>query len=352
MLGKFSLKDKIFFLKELSYLLNWWVSIPVALETIKTNTEKEVVKKICDELFVLIKRWETFSRAVVALSDYFTEWDAKIIASWEAIWELPKVLKQLADEYENLYMIKMKYITAMIYPAILVFIIILSLVIIFKLILPGFLNIVSSFPGASLPESTKILFSINNFINNYGQTFFLLLIVFFIIIWLFLSTEEWQMFLSKLLLKIPIIWNIFKLYYVVYFLRYFSLLIYSGLPITKVFLYLQSVMPNPYYKQMCDEILQNLNKGESFIPVMRKYTNILPSDVVVLLKVWEETANLQQAAKNAIWLYEEEFNKIVDNLSKIIEPILIVFVGAIIGFVAISIFSVIISVLNSLQVRW
>jgi type IV pilus assembly protein PilC len=60
---------------------------------------------------------------------------------------------------------------------------------------------------------------------------------------------------------------------------------------------------------------------------MKKYTNILPSDVIVLLKVGEETANLQQAAKNAILLYEEEFNKIVDNLSKIVEPILIVIVG-------------------------
>jgi type II secretory pathway component PulF len=61
----------------------------------------------------------------------------------------------------------MKYITAMIYPAILIFIIILSLVVIFKMILPGFLNIVSSFPGASLPESTQILMKINNFFQNY-----------------------------------------------------------------------------------------------------------------------------------------------------------------------------------------
>ena len=348
----FSLKDKIFFLKELSYLLNWWVSIPVALETIKNNTEKQSVKYVCDEIYKLIKRWETFSRSLTALDEYFSEWDAKIIASGEAIWELPKVLKQLADEYENLYLIKMKYITAMIYPVILLFIIVLALVVIFKFILPGFLSIISSFPGASLPESTKLLVKINNFLNNYWWTFVTFLIIWLVILWLFLSTDEGQKVLSKLLLKIPIIWNIFRLYYVVYFLRYFSLLIYSGLPITKVFLYLKSVMKNPDYKQMCDEILENLNKWESFIPVMKRYTHILPSDVVVLLKVGEETANLQQAAKNAILLYEEEFNKIVDNLSKVIEPILIVFVGGVVGFVAISIFSVIISVLNSLQVWW
>ncbi len=349
---KFSLKDKIFFLKELSYLLSGWVSIPTTLETIKNNTEKQSVKYVCNEIYKLIKRWETLSRALTTLDGYFSEWDTKIIASGEAIWELPKILKQLADEYENLYLIKMKYITAMIYPGILIFIIVLSLVVIFKMILPGFLNIVSSFPGASLPESTHILMKINHFFSEYGGSFFTLLIIALIVLGLFLSTEEWQRVLSSVLLRLPIIWNIFRLYYVVFFLRYFSLLIYSWLSIVKIFLYLKSVMKNPEYKQMCDEILENLNKWESFIPVMKKYTHILPSDVVVLLKVWEETANLQQAAKNAILLYEEEFNKIVDNLSKVIEPILIVFVGGIIWFVAISIFSVIISVLNSLQVWW
>ena len=345
----FKLKDKIFFLKELSYLLWWWVSIPVSLETIKTNTENDKIKYICEQIFIMINRWETLSRSLTVLDKYFNEWDMKIIASGEWIWELPKVLKQLADEYENLYLIKTRYITAMIYPAILLLIIVLALVIIFKLILPWFINIISSFPNASLPESTKILVSLNHFVQTNWETAIITFIIFFIILALFLSTEEWTKFINLIIIKIPIIWNIFRLYYIVYFLRYFSLLIYSWLPITKVFLHLKWVMKNPFYKQMCDDILINLNKWESFIPIMKEYSTIVPSDVVVLLKVWEETANLEESAKNAIWLYEEEFNKIVDNLSKIIEPIMIVFIWLIVWFIAISIFSVLISVLNSLQ---
>jgi len=346
----FSLKDKIFFLKELSYLLKWWVSIPVALETIKDNSENDTIKHICWEIYSLIKKWETLSRSLTVLDEYFTEWDVNIISSWEWIWELPKVLKELADEYENLYSIKVKYITAMIYPLILLFIVIWALVVIFKFILPGFLNIVKSFPWVELPASTKFLFTMNDYIAHHGSTLFLVVVIIFIIIALFLSTEEWRKFLSWLLIKIPVIWKIFKLYYIVFFLRYFSLLIYSGLPITKVFLYLKWVMTNPYYVEMCDDILANLNKWETFVPVMKKYNNIIPSDVVVLLKVWEETANLEEAASNAIWLYEEEFNKIVENLSKIVEPIMIVFVWWVIGFVAISMFSVIGSILDSLHV--
>jgi len=349
LVSKFLIKDKVFFLKELSYLLKGWLSIPIALETIKNNTEKESVKYVCDTIFSMIKKWETLSRSLTVLDKYFTEWDVKIISAWENIWELPKVLKQLADEYENLYLIKMKYITAMIYPAILLFIIALALYIIFILILPWFINIVSSFPWVDLPASTQVLININHFLNKSWWILLIFLIIVFIIFGLFLSTEEWKKFLLSLLMKIPMIWKIYKLYYIVFFLRYFSLLIYSWLPINKVFLHLKWVMNNPYYKQMCEDILKNVNRWESFVSVLKNYTYLIPSDVVVLLKVWEETANLQESASNAISLYEEEFNKIIDNLSKVIEPILIVFIWGIVWFVAISIFSVLISVLNSLQ---
>ncbi len=347
----FRLKDKIFFFKELAYLLWWWVSIPVTLETIKNNTENSKIKYICEQIFSTIKKWETLSRSLTVLDKYFNEWDVKIIASGEWIWELPKVLKQLADEYENLYMIRTKYITAMIYPSILILIIVLALIIIFKLILPGFMNIIASFPNATLPASTQILVHVNSVIQNSGWSILIWFIILLTVLWLFLSTEEWTKFLNWMFIKIPMIWSIFRLYYIVYFLRYFSLLIYSWLPITKVFIHLKWVMKNPFYKDLCDDIIVNLNKWESFIPAMKKYTYIIPSDVIVLLKVWEETANLEESARNAIWLYEEEFNKIVDNLSKVIEPILIVFIWLIVWFVAISIFSVLISVLNSLQAQ-
>lgn len=350
LVSKFSIKDKVFFLKELSYLLKGWLSIPVALETIKNNTEKELVQYVCDTIFSMVKKWETLSRSLTVLDKYFTEWDIKIISAWESIWELPKILKQLADEYEELYLIKMKYITAMMYPAILILIIVLALYVIFSLILPWFINIISSFHWVDLPLSTRTLIVINNFLQKNWWTLFMFIIIFFIIIWLFLSTGEWKRFLISLLMKLPIIWKIYKLYYIVFFLRYFSLLIYSWLPINKVFLHLKWVIDNPYYKDMCNEILEHINRWESFVDVLKNYTYIIPSDVVVLLKVWEETANLQESASNAISLYEEEFNKIIDNLSKVIEPILIVVIWGIVWFVAISIFSVLTSVLNSLHV--
>lgn len=347
---KFSIKDKIFFLKELSYLLKWWLSIPVALETIKSNTEKETVSLICETIFGLVKKWETLSRSLTVLDDYFNEWDVKIVSAGEWIWELPRILKQLADEYENLYIIRSKYIWAMMYPSILILIIIGALYVIFQVILPWFIETIAWFPDMDMPASTQFLIDLNHFLQNNWYSLLIWFTVFLVLFWLFITTQEWRKTIISLMMKIPLIWKIYKLYSIVIFLRYFTLLIYSWLPITKVFLHLKWVVSNPYYKDMCDEILENLNKWESFIPVLRTYSEIIPSDVTVLLKVWEETASLEEAAKNAISLYEEEFNKIIDNLSKIIEPILILFIWTIVCFVAISIFSVVTSVLDSVQI--
>lgn len=349
-ISNFTIKDKVFFLKELAYLLKWWLVMPVALDTIKNNTEKETIQKICSTIWEMINKWETLSRSMSILGAYFNEWDIKIISAWENIWELPKLLKQLASEYENLYKIRTKYLTAMLYPSILLLIIIWAIIIIFKFILPWFIEIVNGFGNVEIPFTTKILININEFLKTSWMSFTFLIITLFIILWLFLSTIEGKRILLSILIKLPLIGKIYKLYYVVVFLRYFSLLIYSWLPITKVFIHLKWTLNNPYYKDMCDEIIENLNQWQSFVPVLKKYDKIIPSDIVVLLKVWEESATLQDASSNAISLYEEEFDKIIDNLSKVIEPILIIFVWLIVGFIAIAIFSVITSVLNSVQI--
>ena len=159
------------------------------------------------------------------------------------------------------------------------------------------------------------------------------------------STEEGKTWYDSKVLKVPLIGRIIRLYSIVKFLRYFNLLMDSWLSIINVFTHIKGIMNNSLYKNMCDDIIVALNKWESMIPPMKDYEEIIPSDVVVLLKVWEDTANLSKAAKNSIKLYEQEFNKIIDNLSKVIEPILIIFIGGIIGIVALSIFSVIVSVI-------
>ncbi len=344
--SRFSLKDKIFFFRELAYLLEWGIGIPVAMDTIYQNTENTKLQYICSEVNNLIRQWEPISKALTRLDEFFNEGDINIIRSGESTWQLATVLNHLAEQYEKLYEIKMKYIGALLYPSILILVIIWALYMIFAFILPGFVGIVESFPSNSIPWSTKLLISFQGFISgNMGSIIFWGFIALFLF-FLFLSTEEGKNWFDSRILKIPLIWRIVRLYAIVKFLRYFNLLMESGLNIISVFTHIKGIMNNSLYRNMCDDIIVNLNKWQSMIPPMKDYEEIIPSDVVVLLKVGEDTANLSKAARNSIKLYEQEFNKIIDNLSKIIEPILIIFIWGVIWIVALSIFSVIVSVIG------
>lgn len=95
----------------------------------------------------------------------------------------------------------------------------------------------------------------------------------------------------------------------------------------QVFIFLRDIMGNLSYKEAIDDIIGAINRGETIGHTLEKYTSFIARDVVALLKVGEETASFEGALSNAIAMYEEEFQKVLDGLSKVIEPILIVFIG-------------------------
>ena len=123
----------------------------------------------------------------------------------------------------------------------------------------------------------------------------------------------------------------------------------SGMNFLEVFLFLRDIMSNLSYKVMIDDVIAAINRGDTVGSVLNQYSEFISKDVVALLKVGEETASFESALANAIGMYEEEFNKLLDGLSKVIEPVLIVFIWGIIAMVAMSVFGVIGSLLDGVQ---
>jgi type IV pilus assembly protein PilC len=124
----------------------------------------------------------------------------------------------------------------------------------------------------------------------------------------------------------------------------------AGMNFLDVFIFLREIMSNLSYKEAIDDIIGAINRGETIGGTLENYTHFIAKDVVALLKVGEETASFETALTNAIRMYEEEFNKVLDGLSKVIEPVLIVFIGGIIAMVALSVFGIIGSLLDSIQI--
>ena len=139
----FSWKDKILFYKELVYMMRGGVPLLETMKTIQTTSDNAAVKWVAKVIYGYLDKGKELSYAISRLPDYFDEWDAAIIKTWETSWNLPAVLQSLAEEYAYLSDIKQKYIGAMIYPAALIIISIIAVIYLFWFVLPGIFDTLS-----------------------------------------------------------------------------------------------------------------------------------------------------------------------------------------------------------------
>ena len=348
-LSYFSITEKVFLYRELAYLIEWWVAIADAVAVVKNGTDKWSIRKICDEMYAALSEWETLSYSMTQLPRYFNEGDVNIIKSWEESGELTRVLKYLAEEYEFLHRIKSKYVGAMIYPSLLFSVAILAVFLLFTKILPGIFDMIASFPNVTIPPMTKFLIGVTNILsNNIGSIFIRLIILTMFCVVVF-SSQEGKRILDKSIYRLPLLGKLSRYYDMIKFMRYMRLLMQSGMNFLEVFLFLRDIMSNLSYKVMIVDVIAAINRGDTVGSVLNQYSEFISKDVVALLKVGEETASFESALANAIGMYEEEFNKLLDGLSKVIEPVLIVFIWGIIAMVAMSVFGVIGSLLDGVQ---
>ena len=349
-LGYFNIKQKVFLFRELSYMIEWWVAIVDSVLIIKNGTDKGAVRKICDEMYFALNRGETLSLSMSLLPRYFNQGDVNIVKSGEESGELTLVLKYLAEEYEFLHNIKTKYKSAMIYPWVLFGMAIISVYVLFTKILPGIFEIVTQFDAQNIPMMTQVMMNMTTFLQENTLKIVMVLGMWWFILWVIFSTQKGQRFIDQNVFKLPLLGKVTQYYDMIKFMRYMRLLMQAGMNFLDVFVFLSEIMENITYKEMIDDIIGAINRGETIGGTLGNYSHIIAKDVVALLKVGEETASFESALSNAIRMYEDEFEKQLDGLSKAIEPILIVFIWWVIAMVAMSVFGMIGTLLDSITV--
>lgn len=348
-LSPFTTKDKVFFYRELAFLLEWWVSEVVALDIVKKTSEKTSLQYISESLMKDLNQGESFAAGMMRLPTYFPESDVYIVKSWEALWQLTLVLKYLANEYEFLSSMRNKYISAVMYPVLLFVVSCIAIYALFTTILPWIFDMVKQFEWVEIPATTQFLMQITWFLSLHGSSILISLAI--LIFWwsILFSTEDGKRYLDTLSFQLPIIGTLTKQYSLITFLRYMKLLIYSGMQYVDVFWFLKDIMGNSQYKDAIQDVIDGIQVGQPIAGTLLKHSAFIPMDVIMLLRVGEETASFDRALENAIRMYEDEFQKSLDGLSKLLEPILIVFVWWIIAMIAVSVFWVIGNLLWSLQ---
>ncbi len=347
--SSFSAKDKILFYKELVYMLHGGVSIMQAVDTIKKSTTNYALKAIVTSISFHLNEGKSFSYALSRLPEYFDESDSAIIKTGESTGNLDTVLQELANEYSYLNSIKNKYKSALTYPIILIIMSIGAVLFLFSSVLPGILEM---FVGEmeKLPLITRILKSTSDFFVTSWKTILVVLFTAIAVVWIYGTTDQGKKSLSKFMMSFPLVGKMTKTYYLIKWARYMKLMISSGLDYVQTFRLLRGVLAIPAYQEMIEKVMAGLQIGKTIYDTIKDETDLIYPNVAVMIRVGEETAHLEDSMGNIIAMYQEELDNSITQFSKILEPVILIFMWVIVALVASGIFWVVFSVMENVGV--
>jgi type IV pilus assembly protein PilC len=339
--------DLVIFARQLSLLLGAGVSLMKSLEV----TQKQVdSKRLFEAIIDMSKDMEagrTFKDALAKHKNIFSDLWLYLIETGEASGNLPKVLDHLANYLEERQAFRTKIISAMMYPAIL-FIVSIGAVLFFVMkIVPTFTKILSSM-NVELPLPTKILVGISDFMT---KKFFLLLLIVGGVVFLFKNlrkNDKFMFLVEKIQLRLPLFGSFFRFTMIESFSTTMSILIESGVPIIYALDISERSQPNRTMKDIIGGVKLSVREGKSFA-VPLENTDFFPPMVIQMIATGEEIGELSGMFKRIAEDYRQYLEAFVARLTAIFEPLMIVFMGGIIGAMVVSIFLPIFSLATGTQ---
>jgi len=347
-LAEVGLKEKMFFTRNLKVMIAAGVPFPRALRILAEQSKSKKFRNALIDISEEIIKGKSFSQGLSGYPGVFSELYQNMIKVGEEAGTMEEVLDVLTQQMEREHELKSKIKGAMIYPA----------VIILAMLGIGFLMLVMVVPrlaetfkelNVELPLTTKIVISLGTFLAQKWYLAILLLIIFSILFRLSLKTIIGKKIIDTLILKIPIISTLIKKTNSAYTTRTLSSLIVAGVPIVRSLEIVSGASANFYFKEAMARVAEKVKKGEKLSEAMKSYSNLYPPLVLGMMEVGEETGETSGILAKLADFYEEEVTTATKNLASVIEPILMLFVGAAVGFFAISMIQPMYSMLGAIK---
>ncbi|MEM7828126.1 MAG: type II secretion system F family protein [Candidatus Aenigmatarchaeota archaeon] len=328
--------DLLFFTYQLAAMVASGVSIYRALTAIEDEISKRSFKRIIGNIKNDIEAGDSFS---IALSRYpmaFSRIYVNLIHAGETSGEMDRILNQIIIYLENISRIVAKIRGALAYPSLLIVFGIITVCILFLKVIPIFESVYRSF-GARLPFLTEMLIGFSRFIIS---NLVILLVAFIILIFvsvMLLRSEKGRKLSDKIKFKIPLFGSLLHQFELARISRTLSTLIASGIPVTESITLTSDVVKSI---MMRDALLRakDLIEAGSTISHALKITGVFPSLFVQMVASGEETGKLPAMTEKVAVYYEESVIRRIDTISSIIEPLLIVAIGAVIGFIVVAMY--------------
>lgn len=346
--SKVSINEQIILTKNLSGMLRAGLSLDRALSVLKKQTKNSRLSKILISLTNDINSGATLSLGLSKFPDVFSKLFVSMTRAGEETGNLANALSEIGTNLEKSHSLTKKIHGALIYPGVILSAMVAIGVLMFAFVVP---TLASTFKelGVVLPLSTRLLIFLGNFFsNNLILTFIVIIGAIFSLYSLF-RARFMAKYVDFIVVRMPIIGNLLKELNTARTARTLSSLLLAGVSITRAVEITEDVVQNIYYKKVLNEAKIAVEKGAPFSQAFEANNNLYPVMMSEMIQVGEETGKLSDMLLQIALFYEEEIENKTKNLSVIIEPVLMVIIGAGVGFFAISMISPLYSILDEIK---
>ena len=347
-LGGVSLSEKLMFARNLRTMVSSGISFPKACSVLAQQAKSSKFKKALGTIQDEIAKGTSLSEALSQHPAIFSELFQSMVKAGEESGTLDESLKVLAEQLKREHDLKSTIQGAMIYPAVIITAMIGIGILMLVMVVPQLAETFASF-DVSLPATTLFVIFLG---TNLAKFWF---VVPFVVVGLgFLfrfiqRTESGEKAIGSAFLKIPVLSQLVRKTNAAYTIRTLGSLLGSGVPIVRSLEITSGVVSNIYYKKALIETAKEVGKGAKLSESLRRYQNIYPPLVIQMIEVGEETGKTSDVLSKLAEFYEEEIGNATKNLASVIEPVLMLIIGGIVGFFAVSMIQPMYSMLQAIQ---
>ncbi len=346
---RFSIKDQVLFAKRLSFLVNAGVPILESLHILCEQSHRRSMRVVFEKLIADVANGMTLAGSLAKHKNVFGEFAINIIRVGEATGTLGKNLNYLADELKKKSDLRRKVIGSLIYPVLITVATILLTALLTVFIFPKILPIFSSL-NVTLPLSTRVLIVVSKFLQDYGLILAGVIVVLAIVlVILHKKVTPFRAVTDRILLHLPIVGQIAENYNMTNFSRTFGILLKSGVPVMEALHVVAEATRNLFYRAQYVHMVERVRQGEQVSQFLIEHPKRFPHVLAHLIAVGEKTGKLSDTLVYLSDFYEAEVDDRTKNLSTIIEPVLMIFLGVVVGFVAVSVIVPIYEITSSLS---
>lgn len=331
-----SLNDKLTFCKQLATLLEGGVTLDNSLSILSQQVENEKFKISILRVREDVKKGLSLHKAFSKQPDKYSPLWIHLYKAGEASGQLPFVLNELGTYFELSANIRSKMFTALLYPIIVIIAAIAVSFVFFTFFVPVFSQLFESF-NTPLPALTLMVINISKFLRSYLLYFLILFVILGFIFYRFIRTKKGRLAWDNFKLKFPFLGNFFLKVGMARFAMTLSILTRSGVPLLYALEIIKKIVGNVAISNVIGEIKESVRSGGEIIaPLVR--SKLIPPMVAQMIHVGEESGELSGMLERLSQFYRKQIDTFIDRFSAIIEPTLILIVGAIVAVIVISMF--------------